>query len=178
MGLNQEDLAGASLSALLWVSTYSLNRWVFQGLAHSDWATWIFLPAAVRLLAVLLWREAGAVGLFVGAVVTNALFGSLPWAEALSLSALSALAPWLALQIGQRALRVSDTLAGLTPQALGAFAALSAGISGLIHALYLRAVGLTDGFTMTLASMVIGDFLGAFLVLYALRVGLRRLPLP
>ncbi len=52
--------------AVLWVTLFKLNEWLFSTFEFAEHVNWIFLPAAVRVAAILLFRVRGAVGLFVG----------------------------------------------------------------------------------------------------------------
>lgn len=53
--------------AVAWPLVLWFNRWLFAPLDYMAWASWVFLPAAVRILAVLVFAEAGAIGLVLGA---------------------------------------------------------------------------------------------------------------
>jgi hypothetical protein len=65
-------------TALAWAVLYRLNDIWSDALAWSDGVTWLFLPAAVRPLAILLFGLRGAVGLFVGSLVTMSMFTDAP----------------------------------------------------------------------------------------------------
>ncbi|MFN4116641.1 MAG: hypothetical protein ACK4F7_09120 [Inhella sp.] len=161
------------IAAALWVVCYWLNRCLLGFVALSETASWVFLPAAVRLLMVLLWRWQGALGLFLGTLLTNQTLVDLQWQQSLGVAAISSLAPWFAVLIGQRRYAIGSSLAGLTAAQLCAFAALSALISGGLHASCFAAIGISPELGSTVVAMAIGDFLGAMVVLYLLRFALR-----
>lgn len=163
------------IAAALWVAFYWTNRLLLGAVELSDVASWIFLPAAVRLLVVLLWRWQGALGLFLGTLLTNEALAGLPWGQSLCVAAMSSLGPLAAILIGQRHFLIGNSLVGLTPPQLCVFAALNALISAGLHATYFAAIGMSPGFGLTVLTMATGDFLGAMIVLYLLRVAVRRL---
>ena len=39
--------------ALLWVLLFRLNRWAFSSIDVTVFISWIFLPAAIRMLAIM-----------------------------------------------------------------------------------------------------------------------------
>ena len=61
----------AVVTALLFVLMLVVNEWMFASLIFTQGANWIYLPAGVRLLCTLLFAEAGAVGLCIGAWLTG-----------------------------------------------------------------------------------------------------------
>lgn len=161
-------------SAALWVAFYWTNRYLLDFAELSEIASWIFLPAAVRLLVVLVWRWQGALGLFLGTLLTNDALGSLPWGQSLSVATISALSPLMAVLLGQHRFAIGNSLVGLTPWQLCVFAALNALISACMHAAYFAAVDMSASFGMTVLAMATGDFLGAMIVLYAAKLLVRR----
>ena len=112
--------------ALTWVALFELNAYWFEFLAVSPYVGWVFLPAALRVLAVLLFKTRGVLGLFLGAFITNASLWGSEWWNALALSAVSALSPALALWLGVRWLDLMPTLDGLKGWQLLALSALAA----------------------------------------------------
>ena len=112
--------------ALAWVALFELNAYWFEFLVVSPYVGWIFLPAALRVLAVLLFKARGVLGLFLGALITNASLWGAQWLDALALSAVSALAPALALWLGFRWLKLEPTLQGLNGRQLLALSAIAA----------------------------------------------------
>lgn len=153
--------------ALAWVALFKLNTYWFEFLSISPYVGWIFLPAALRLLAVLLFRARGVAGLLLGAAVTNDTLWLSDPMLATGLSASSALAPALALWLGARWLSLSSTLAGLSGLQLVALSALAAVCSSALHGLVFLGTSLDNHWIDSLVSMTVGDFVGTLLVLYS-----------
>lgn len=164
-------LLQAAAAAALWVGLYELNAAVFAVLERTQTVNWVFLPAAVRLLAVLLWGWRGALGLWLGALVTNVpIFGLLTAPSFLAATA-SALAPCLAVVLGRSLFGLPSSLHGLTAAALLKLAALNAGCSVLLAGLFTDVWGVRSAADAT--AMYVGDLAGTLLVLYAARALLR-----
>jgi hypothetical protein len=171
--------------ALAWCLLFELNRWLFAELALSDYVSWVFLPAALRLVAVLLFGLVGAAGLFVGALITQFSAATPDLSEALALASISALAPWVTVQVGLRWLGIPRDLRGMQLRQLGLIAAACAAVCALSHQLYLTPLtpltrdwepwdlwsGLPD-----LGPMFIGDLAGMLILGWLASRVLRRLP--
>jgi hypothetical protein len=171
-----EQVTAVGGVALLWVLLYWLNGWLFISLEVNPYVNWIFLPAALRVLAVLVFGWRGALGLFIGALITfdpntgSSAFSAVPQA------ALSALAPWVAVTCTARCLGVATDLKGLSFKQLALLSAAGAGLNALSHSLlfsYLAEdLALLQGFW----PMFGGDLLGTLLVVYSAHFALRLLP--
>lgn len=145
----------------VWVVFYRLSMWIFALFQYNDRISWIFLPAGIRILVVLLlgWRGVG--GLFIGAILTN---DATNLQHILILSAISALAPMLAMKICKRLFDTPFTLQGLTAKNLLCIAVLCAifnsGFSVTKFWLGGRATNIYGVFPM-----FIGDLSGAMIIL-------------
>lgn len=152
--------------ALIWVVLFEINAAVFESVSVSPLVAWVFLPAAWRVLAVLVFRWHGVAGLALGAAITNLpLWSSEPLTAAV-LSLTSALAPALAVNLGVRWWRLPDTLHGLQAAHLLAFAVLSALCSATVHAVVFLWIQPHLAGWSVLMPMSVGDFVGTLLVLY------------
>lgn len=171
-------LWGASSAALAFYSSYFLSTWLFSDFEVTQNISWIFLPAAIRMLAVLLAGWAGVVGLFVGAVLVNAPTLLTDTGHVLTLGLLSSVPSLYAAQAVQRVLRIPSSLAGMTGRHLMYFGITGGLVNSTVHTLYftVRAGSLQplDGFL----PMFVGDTIGTFIVLYTGAFLLRRMRLP
>ena len=163
--------------AALWVLLFQLNSWLFARWETSALANWIFLPAALRLVAVLILGWRGALGLLLGAVVTSALMET-PWPENVVLPALSALGPVIAVKLARDHLHWPVDLQGLRYSHLMWLAALGAVSNGLLHHAYLALSAPDLDWDEVLVTMVGGDLLGTFVVMVVASAVLRRLSPP
>ncbi len=158
---------GVALCA--WLVLFSLNGWL---LAYFDWApviSWVFLPAAARLLSVMLFNWRGALGIWLGTLLTNgAVFGGHPY-QSQAVAAMSALGPLVAVYLTTRWLQVPMSLRGLTVSQLVVFSLVGAVCNVVPHNLFFWAIGITSSPVVGLIPMFIGDILGIVVVLYLLR---------
>lgn len=168
----------AASSALGYAAFYTLNTWLFSTFAVTEHIAWVFLPAAIRMVAVLLAGWAGVAGLFVGSVAVIAPMLLTDPAHALILATLSSVPSLYAAQAVRRLRHIPGDLAGMTGRDLMAFGVAGGLANSAVHTLYfmLRAESLQPlaGFI----PMFVGDAIGTFAMLYAGATLLRRMRLP
>lgn len=168
-----EAVAAILVTMTAWVVLYQLHAWWFLALDWADGVSWVFLPAAVRLLAVLLFGFAGALGVFLGGIFTMSMIEEASLSKALGIAAASALGPWIAVQLLLRRLRLPDTLAGLGAQQLAVLAVGSAAASACLHnTFYWLSTHRPDPLS-GLLPMFTGDIAGTLIVLYLVRTAIR-----
>ncbi len=162
---------------LLWIGLFLLNDWLFDQLAYSEQVSWIFLPAALRMLAVLMFGWVGTMGIFAGSIVTCVfVMGHIDVSEILIISTLSALSPTLALLICAYCFGVRADLVGLSASKLLILGVVAASFTTILHNIHFSLSGQVDVFRDSLIAMFIGDLVGTLIVLYlakALLVALR-----
>jgi hypothetical protein len=161
----------------LWILLFRLNHWLFSTVVISQYISWVFLPAALRVLAVLLLEWRGVQGLFWGALFTHSQLPTLNEPEPLILALISSLAPMLAIRVSARFLGVQGNLAGLTFAQLALMSLMGALISSVTHNLYFHWHFTDHTWLRGIAPMLIGDMIGTLIVLYVCAVVLRRLRL-
>lgn len=166
-------LGPVALVASAFPALYAVNGLWADHLAWSSGVTWLYLPAALRPLAVLLFGWRGVVGLFAGGLLTFATFEDMPPTQAMAVAGVSALAPWIAVTLMLRFLGVSPRLDGLTPRHLLMIAAGCAALSASLHNLVYWGADLHEDPFRGLLPMFIGDMLGTLVMLYGAR-GLLR----
>jgi len=166
-------------SAVLFCVLYFVNDWLLNTFEYSSHISWIFLPAGVRVIIVMVMGIPGALGIILGSWAVS-WFGSDPVTLLeIGNGIISGVAPWLIVRIVLRGDAWSDSLAHLTPgRLLGLVLAYALGNALLHHGFWwwLNAPELSSwqGFV----PMVVGDLLGALVLLYLLKWLLDRWPLP
>ena len=165
--------ASAVAVALLWVLLFRLNRWAFSSIDVTIFISWIFLPAAIRMLAIMACDWVGALGLFAGALITNQADPAAGLTDGLVLAFLSATGPLLAFWCCTRLLRLPPTLTGLTAWQLLVFAVVGALLNAVPHNIYFYFSGRMTSPIEGLVPMFFGDLLGTMVVLYAASIALR-----
>ena len=153
--------------ALAWVALFELNTYWFEFLTISPYVGWVFLPAALRVLAVLLFRWRGVMGLFIGALITNAPLMNAQLFDALALSTTSALAPALSLWLAYRWFQLKPALDGLSGWQLLVLSGLAAVCNSVLHGLVFSIIDHDTPWHNAIVSMTVGDFVGTLMVLYS-----------
>ena len=165
--------ASAIVVALLWVLLFRLNQWAFSSFEITVFITWVFLPAAIRMLAVMACGWVGALGLFAGALFTNQTNSSGGLTDGLVLAFLSAAGALVAFWCCTRLLRLPSNLTGLTARQLLVFAITGAMFNAVPHNIYFYLSDRMASPIEGLVPMFLGDLLGTVVVLYAVSFALR-----
>ena len=161
---------------MLWVSLFELNGWLFSITEISRYSNWVFLPAALRVLAVLVLDWRGVAGLFAGTLFTCAPQIGVNMAEALVLASLSSLAPFVAVSLTTRCLRMAIDLKGMSYQQLAVIAAVAALSSSVSHNIFFSLQDELHSWVSVFFPMLAGDLIGTLFVLFASALVLRSLP--
>ena len=165
--------ASAIAVALLWVLLFRLNRWAFSSIDVTIFISWIFLPAAIRMLAVMVCDWAGALGLFAGALFTSQTDPAATLSDEIVLAFLSASGPLVAFWFCTRLLSLPSNLTGLTARQLLVFATMGAVFNAVPHNIYFYLSDRMSSPIEGLVPMFLGDLLGTVVVLYGVSFALR-----
>lgn len=153
----------------LFLVTIFLNEMLFTHLEFAPGINWIYLPAGVRLLSVLLFAGAGAIGLLLASwLICFFYFFPDDPLRAFVGGILASLAPYLAYRV-LLATGVGASLRGMSGRRLFWFALLFSFMSPAMHHVWFALNGgqnLWHGFLV----MAIGDLAGTLIVLYGARL--------
>ena len=83
-------LASGLVVVLLWTGLFYLNEWLFSAVSLSSVINWVFLPAAIRMLAVMALGWVGVAGLFVGALLTTDIVMHSGWHDVIVIAGFAA----------------------------------------------------------------------------------------
>jgi hypothetical protein len=157
-------LAGATV--VLFCATLALNELIFTHLEFVRGVNWIYLPAGVRLLCILLFAEAGAIGLLIASwlVCFFYFFPDDPIRSFMG-GIIAAAAPYLVYRVMLVSAGARTSLADLTPLRLLAYAVAFSIASPLLHHIWFAVQG-TGNLLHSFLAMVQGDLAGTLLVLY------------
>ncbi len=158
--------------AVVWAVLFRLNAVLFAQFEHSSRAHWVFLPAAVRVLSVLLFQGAGAAGLMLGAFFTLPHHGLASLLVDLLISASSAIAPLVSVVICRRWIGLAADLSGLRGLHIVAVSVMSAAVNAVGLNTALAAVGQLKGDMPQIATVFVGDMLGSAIVLALISLAL------
>ena len=172
----KEWFVHAAIATLLWTVLYRLNDWIFASIEVSSFVCWIFLPAAIRLLTVLVMGPAAATGLMLGTFLTSNPIYRFNFIENASFSVLSGAGPLVAVAIYTRVLRLPNDLAGLNPRHLLVFSLVGAICNVVPHTLLLLALDKIEDLYANAIPMFVGDITGTWIVLHLSATLLRHYP--
>lgn len=156
--------------AIAWLAVYRLNDIAFEQFAYSPRAYWIFLPAALRVLAVLLFDGPGVVGLALGEylVLPHQHPADLPFELLVATS--SALAPLVAIALCRTFFDLGNELSKLRGWHVIMLSIANAAANSVILNTCLFAGGEREWDMVQMASIFVGDMLGTAIVLAVLTV--------
>ena len=161
------------LVAAIWTVLFFANGYFFDAAEVAPLVSLIFLPAALRPVAVLLFGFPGAIGLILGAALT------IPTVEIVNTSTIlivifNGLAAWAVLSamrlVSAFRSELTADMAGLSLRTIMVFAALTAFVSSTTNSFFISlspALSTSAGLTLP---MMIGDAIGALLMLYLLSI--------
>jgi len=162
-------MAGATF--VMFGAALALNELFFPFFEFSPGISWLYLPAGVRLLAILLFAEAGAVGLlFAGWAACALLFFPNDPLRVIAGGVLGSLSPYLVYLLMRQRFGLQASLANLTPARLLLCALLYSLASPLLHHLWFALVEHQTGLLPSFVAMATGDFCGTLLVLYGAKL--------
>jgi hypothetical protein len=154
-----------------------VNEWLFAHLEFDEGISWIYLPAGMRLLCVLLFGNAGALGLLlVSWLVCFLYFFPDDYVRAFMGGVLSAAAPWIANRIAQTVFGLRASLTNLSPARLLVCILLYSVASPLLHLAWFTLNGDDGNHLHGFFVMVVGDLTGTLIVVYLMKGILSLLP--
>jgi hypothetical protein len=155
-------------TAVAYFLLFELSDFLFGWLRFSETANWIFLPSGLRLVFVLIFVEAGAIGIVVATTLiglTSIFNGDV--ITALGAGAISGFAPWMARLICLDLFELDVNLQHLHASTLLKASVLFAILSAVLHQIWFSWRGQTPDFFSSTAVMAVGDWVGTMAVLYA-----------
>jgi hypothetical protein len=157
---------------MIFYLTQILSNEMLSYIAYEELTRLVSLPAGIRLIAVVIYRWIGFLGIVLGSVFSSIFSGENLLFESLVLGLISGVTAYTALLVWQWHYRIGKNLEGLTLRLIIALVLISATISSCIR--YLSLVS-NDPLTSFLSVFLIGftgDVLGCFIVLYVIKGGL------
>ncbi|HEY0489613.1 MAG TPA: hypothetical protein VGD30_08895 [Telluria sp.] len=157
----------AAATVVLFCSALFVNELLFTRLEFAPGINWIYLPAGMRLLCILLFAEAGAVGLLlVSWGVCFLYFFPDDVLRSFVGGVIAAAAPYLVYRGAGWLAGARTSLADLTPARLLAYALAFSIASPLLHHFWFALRG-QDNLMSGFLAMAAGDLAGTLIVLYS-----------
>lgn len=170
----------ALISAMAYGLAFWLNDQFTAMLLVTQGVALIYLPAGIKLLAILIGGWPAAVG--VGLMLWGLSFHYWTQLDAISLffgAAISAGTTWAVLTLLLRTWRIGLDLQKLSFSRLLILDAIGSVLHGWLMNLYWVGLGVRDAADLPLAAwgMAMGDFMGSGLILLGLAIALRWSPM-
>ena len=171
----QAAMVGATM--LAFAAMIAVNEWLFTRLEFVPGINWIYLPAGMRLLCVLLFGNAGALGLLlISWLVCFFYFFPDDYLRSFMGGVLAAAAPWIANRLAQQAFGLRASLTNLSPARLLVCIVLYSVASPLLHHVWFAVHGDSGDLLHGFVVMFVGDLTGTLIVVYAMKGLLSLLP--
>jgi len=167
MNSTRQNVSMILATMVMFGAALLINELLFKPLEFAEGINWIYLPAGVRLLATLLFAEAGAIGLLLVSWLVCILWlfpGD--YLRAFVGGILASAAPYLVYLGAKRWLDLQGSLANLTSPQLMLCALAYSLASPLLHHIWFAFYEGRDGLLSSFAVMAMGDFIGTVLLLF------------
>lgn len=171
-----EQAALALTSAVLYVTFYEFNDWIFSAFQYSDGINWIFLPAGFRVILVLTMGLPGALGLMMGSwFIDNAAMAGTTWFFPFINGVVSGLTPWLVMKYLMRLGWVAPQLGQMTAPMLLQMTIIFSAASAMSDQLVWWSLEKPNAnIWVDVWPMFVGNALGALLMLYGMKFVIDR----
>ena len=159
-------LVGAAISALLYSALFFFNDWITEALKYDLGVSWIYLPAGLRLLLILIFGLAGAIGIAI-ASFTISYFGVFPpdLVTCIGIGLISGFAPLLAKWLVVSSIPINNDLSNLSLQKIIICVVAYAFISAGLHQYWFELRDLESSSLDHFLVMFIGDIAGSILLI-------------
>ena len=157
---------GALVSALLYSALFFFNDWLTEALKYDLGVSWIYLPAGLRLLLILIFGLAGAIGIAAASFAIS-YFGVFPpdLVTCLGIGLISGFAPLLAKWLIVSNIPINNDLSNLSIQKIILCIIVYALMSAGLHQFWFELRDLESGSLNHFLVMFIGDIAGSILLI-------------
>ncbi|VXC56542.1 conserved membrane hypothetical protein [Massilia sp. 9I] len=160
-------MAMVAVTMLLFFAVLKVNQLLFAALEFTPGINWIYLPAGVRLLATLLFAEAGAIGLlFISWIVCVVEFFPNDPVRSFAGGILASASPYLVYRAMQHFSGLQPSLQNLTPKRLLILSVMFSLASPFLHHLWFALYEHKQDLGASFVAMAAGDLGGTLVVLY------------
>ncbi len=172
-----QGLLIALVSGAIYYVTYRVNALFDSWAAYAQGISLIFLPAGIKQISILIAGKWGALGCLVALfVVASEIWSANSVTAILLFSVISIGATWLGVSLALKFLRLNSDLSNLKFIHLPVIDLITTSIHALATNAYLVLARIsTENFWSNALAMVVGDYVGCFIILALLYLGLRVL---
>jgi hypothetical protein len=166
-------LMGALISALLYSTLFFLNDWVTEVMKYDLGVSWIYLPAGLRLLLILIFGVAGAIGIAAASFAIS-YFWAFPadLVTCIGIGLISGFAPLLAKWVIVSNTQINNDLSNLSMQKILLCIVIYALMSSGFHQYWFVLRDLESGSINHFLVMFAGDVVGSILLIALIKYGI------
>ena len=159
-------LLGVLISALLYSALFFFNDWLTETLKYDLGVSWIYLPAGLRLLLILIFGLAGAIGIAAASFAIS-YFGVFPpdLLTCIGIGLISGFAPLFSKWAVVSNTYISNDLSNLSMQKILLCIVVYALMSSGFHQYWFELRDLESGSLNHFLVMFIGDVAGSILLI-------------
>ena len=174
-----EQAALALMNAVLFVSFFEFNNWIFSSFQYSEGINWIFLPAGFRVIMVLTMGLPGAIGLILGSwYIDIDSFTNTAWFFPFFNGLVAGITPWLVMKYLMRKGWLAPQLGQMTASGLLHVTLIFSAASAMSHQLVWWTLEKPNANVwVDVWPMFVGNALGALLMLYGMKFVIDRMRL-
>jgi hypothetical protein len=173
--LNQisRALLAILITITIWLLAHELNHALFDFAYTTPLISAIFIPAGVRVVIVICFGWAGAVGLMLGYLITAHFHHGLPVLEILPLALLAGLTPYLGYRIWLKITKQPQNFLSLKLKDIFLLTVLCSILNALSRSLVLSPANdphSFEAFLIILSGNLIGSLAFFYMLIFALRI--------
>lgn len=157
----------AILTAVLYYLTYRVNEYFDEWFLYAQGINLVFLPAGIKHLAILLGGLWGALGSFVALfILANEFWLGVPPAEIALYSLISTGSTWAVIVLCLRTLGINRDLHNIRFVHLPLIDLFTTFFHGFTTNIFFIIAGMKlDHFLSNALAMMVGDYIGSFIIL-------------
>jgi hypothetical protein len=167
-------LMGALISALAYSALFFFNDWVTETLKYDLGVSWIYLPAGLRLLLILIFGFAGAIGIAAASFAIS-YFSVFPpdLVTCIGIGLISGFAPLLAKWLIVSNTNISNDLSNLSLQKIILCIVVYALLSSGFHQYWFVLRDLESGSLNHFLVMFFGDIAGSIFLIALIKYSIQ-----
>jgi hypothetical protein len=167
-------LMGVLISALLYSALFFFNDWVTETLKYDLGVSWIYLPAGLRLLLILIFGLAGAIGIAAASFAIS-YFSVFPpdLVTCIGIGLISGFAPLFAKWVVVSNTYISNDLSNLSLQKIILCIVVYALMSSGFHQYWFVLRDLESGSLNHFLVMFVGDVAGSILLIALIKYSIQ-----
>lgn len=171
-------VATAIVSGVLFSLSFRLNQFFDEQFVYAAGISLLFLPAGVKLLAVLVGRLPAIIGLLIVSVYLGAgIWPNQPMTTVVYFAFVSLMTYPIAAFSMMRLLHIHQNLSNLRYHHIVTLALVASALNGVVHnwLYWTQGVTASQELWQKSAAMALGDFMGCFVVVALFHAGMSAL---